>query len=361
MTQSTKLDFTDQEVFVGLDISKKSWKVCIYVGPYHHRTFTQPPWPDILVRYLRTNFPGARYHCVYEAGYFGFWIHEAFRVHDIECIVVNPADVPTAHWEKNRKSDRVDANKLARSLANGSQGQIRPLYVPDRMALENRTLVRMRSKLVRHQTQCKNRIKAHLHYYGIGLPDGISDRSWNRNYLTWLEQIRMRYPSGDIVLRLMLRQLTAIRDDIAQITRQIRQLAAEGPYRDNVALLCTVPGITSLTAMILLTELCSIDRFASLDALASYVGLVPGEHSSGERQVNTGLTHRGNSTLRYTLVESAWVAVRKDPALMMCFTHWATKMPKTKAIVKIARKLLSRVRYVLRHREPYRIGIVQSV
>ena len=343
-----------------MDISKKSWKVCIYVGPHFHRSFSQPPRPDVLAHYLQTNFPGGQYHCVYEAGYFGFWIHTALSSLGIDCIVVNPADVPTANWEKGRKTDRVDANKLARSLASGSGDQLRPIYIPDRRAQEDRTLVRLRTKLIQHQTRCKNRIKAFLQYYGFPTPEDIADQHWSRRYLSWLEQINMDHASGKYVFRTMLDDLISVRNTIAQLTRQIRLLANDDLYRDSVTLLCTIPGISQLTAVTILTELCSIDRFKTLDHLASYVGLVPGEYSSGERQIMTGMTYRRNNALRYVIIESAWVAARRDPALMMCFNQWAMKMPKSKAIVKIARKLLNRIRFVLIHHQPYQIGVVQT-
>lgn len=358
MTQQvTKVNFAKQDIFVGLDISKKSWKVCIYVGQHYHRSFSQPPLPEVLVRYLRTNFPGGDYHCVYEAGYFGYWIHQALSASGIDCLVVNPADVPTANWEKRRKTDLIDAHKLARGLASGGDDHLRPIYVPSQRALEDRALVRLRTKMIQHQTRCKNRIKSFLQYYGITTPHDIPDQHWSRNYLSWLEQVSLCYDSGNYVFRALLDDLIAVRKNIAELTRKIRLLASDDLYRDSIQLLCTIPGISQFTAITMLTELCSIDRFKTLETLASYVGLVPGEHSSGERQTMTGLTYRRNNTLRYVIIEAAWVAARRDPALMMCFNQWSMKMTKSKAIVKIARKLLSRIRFVLIHRQPYQMGV----
>lgn len=355
--QCTKLDFTNQDVYVGLDISKKSWKVCIYVGKYFHRQFTQPPQPEVLVNYLKRNFPGGRYHCVYEAGYFGFWIYEAFRKLEVHCMVVNPADVPTTSLEKSRKSDRVDANKLARSLASG---ELRPIYVPERKALEDRTLVRLRANLVREQTRYKNRIKAMLQYYGIITPDEMERRYWSRRYLGWLEQVAMQHESGNYTLRLLVGELISRRQTIADMTRKIRYLAGEEPYKNQVDFLCTISGISQLSAMVFLTELIDIKRFRSLDHMASYAGLTPGEHSSGEQQIDTGLTYRRNPALRVMLIECAWIAVKQDPALLMCFNRYASRMPKSMAIIKIARKLLNRIRYVLKNQMPYQIRVVEK-
>ena len=107
--QDRKLEFTGQHIYVGIDVSKRSWSVSILVGEYYHKKFTQPPQADVLLNYLRRNFPGAEYHCVYEAGYCGFWIYEALTQGGIQCLVVNPADVPTSHKEKIHKTDPVDA------------------------------------------------------------------------------------------------------------------------------------------------------------------------------------------------------------------------------------------------------------
>jgi hypothetical protein len=114
-----RLSFAGQHIFVGLDVSKKSWKTCILTKDFEHKTFTQPPKAEILGRYLRRNFPDATYHCVYEAGYFGFWIHGNYmnrHEQGINCFVVNPADIPTRHKEHRRKTDKIDARKLARNL-----------------------------------------------------------------------------------------------------------------------------------------------------------------------------------------------------------------------------------------------------
>ncbi len=169
--QDTQVSFAGQDVYVAINVAIKSWKVCIYVGQLFHKRFARPPDPGALVQYLRRALPDARYHSVYEAGYFGFWIHEALGQLGIDSMVINPADVPTSDKERRTKTDRVDATKLARSLANG---ELHRLYVPERRALEDRTLVPMRMAFVRKQTRCKNQIKALLRFYGIEAPESLA-------------------------------------------------------------------------------------------------------------------------------------------------------------------------------------------
>jgi transposase len=104
--------------------------------------------------------------------------------------------------------------------------------------------------------------------------------------------------------------------------------------------------------------LLSINRFKNLDELASYIGLSPGEHSSADKIYNGKMTKRGKGHIRYLLIEASWVAVRKDPALMIAYSDYKKKMIAQKAIIKIARKLLNRIRFVLRNKQRYVISVV---
>ncbi len=350
MIKGNKLDFTGQPIYVGLDVHKKSWSVSIGTKYGEYKTFSQPPEVDKLVGYLRHHFPGARYQAVYEAGYSGFWIHEQLRENEVDCLVVNPADVPTKNKERRTKRDRIDCRKLNRSLRNG---ELEGIYVPPRWKLEDRSLIRTRLSMGRKQTRCKNQIKGMLFFYGVVIPEEREMGHWSRRFIQWIEGIRMERASGDIALKIHLEELCHLRQIIAKLNRAILALARTEEYRLWVCLLRTVPGISTLTAMILLTELGEINRFASIDQLSSYVGLIPDTEASGEKEHVGGITQRRHSQLRWLLIEASWIAIRKDPALMMAFDQYCKRMRKTRAIVKIARKLLNRIRYVLRNQIEY--------
>ena len=167
MEQYNRLDFTDQEIYIGLDVHKKNWTVSIFTEYFEHKTFSQNPDPKVLVNYLKRNFPAASYHSVYEAGYCGFWIHEALLEAGIHNIVINPADVPTKDKERKRKNNRVDSRKLARSLRNGD---LEAIPVHQRELLEDRFLLRIRRDAVKQQTRYKNKIKGALTFFGALVP-----------------------------------------------------------------------------------------------------------------------------------------------------------------------------------------------
>jgi transposase len=356
MNHVSRLDFSGQHIYVGMDVHKKNWSISIFTDQFEHKTFSQPPEVGVLVNYLKRNFPGAAYKSVYEAGYSGFWIHDRLQEQGVQCLVVNPADVPTKDKERAGKTDRVDCRKLARSLRNG---EIEGIYVPSRPKAEDRSLLRTRNSMVKKQTRCKNQIKSILCFYGIHIPDDLANSHWSKRFIIWIDSVRMERASGNLALKVHLAELVHIRQIIAEMNRAIRALANTDDYRNNVRILKTVPGISTLTAMTLLTELYDISRFKTLDKLCSYVGLIPNTDSSGEMDRKTGMTGRRNAQLRVVLIESAWTAVRKDPALMMAFNELCKHMTKTKAIVRIARKLLNRIRFVLKNQQEYVPAVVQ--
>jgi len=123
--------------------------------------------------------------------------------------------------------------------------------------------------------------------------------------------------------------------------------------------LTSTPGIGPLSALIILTEIADIHRFSSFRQLNSFVGLYPMEHSSGENVFMGKITTRSNEYLRKIFIEAAWVAVRQDPALMLTFNGWKKRMTPKRAIVKIARKLVNRLRYIWLNETLYEKGIIK--
>ena len=129
-------------------------------------------------------------------------------------------------------------------------------------------------------------------------------------------------------------------------------------YQANEKLLKTIPGIGPLTAIQLLTELDDIKRFPSFKQLNSFVGFKPTTYSSGNHDWKGHLSIRKHKALRSALVECAWQTVQKDPVMLIKYDQLTKRMTKKRAIVVIARKLLSRIYHVLKYQESYQIGKV---
>jgi len=357
-TQNYKLDFTDQNIYVGFDVHLKNWRVTIMTDHLTHKTFSQPPKPEILYQYLAKNFPGGTYHSAYEAGFSGYWIHNKLRSLGVNSIVVNPADIPTTDKERDRKDDTIDSRKIARSLRNK---ELIPIYVPTLKTLEDRTLVRTRSMLVKDITRYKNRIKSFLYFHGIEIPDSFVKNSshWSKRFVDWLEKIEMTEKSGQDSLKIHIDTFKTLRASLLKTTKQIQELSKTEHYQERIVLLRSVSGIGLITAMIIITELENINRFSNIDQLCGFVGLVPSKHSTGDKDQTGDITHRGHSILRPAIIESAWMAVRLDPALLKCYTSYCMRMEPNKAIIRIARKLLSRISFVLKNKQQYVCAIVK--
>lgn len=357
--QNNTLDFTGQNIFVGFDVHLKSWKVSIMTERLAHKTFSQPPQPEILYQYLVRNFPGGEYYSAYEAGFCGYWIHNKLTKFGVHSMVVNPADIPTTDTERDQKTDPRDSQKIARSLRNG---ELTPIYVPSLKTLEDRTLVRSRSTiLVKDITRYKNRIKSFLYFHGIEIPETFSNSNthWSNRFIVWLEGIEMTESSGKEALNIIVTTVKNLRVTLLRTTKLIHNLAKTEPYRDSVALLRSIPGIGIITAMTLLTELENVDRFSNTDQLCRFIGFVPSTHSSGEKDKTGNITKRGHSILRSTLIESAWIAARLDPALSKSYNEYCRRMESNEAIIRIAKKLVNRISYVLKNKKSYEYRIVK--
>ena len=358
-TQRTQLDFKGQNIFVGMDVHLKSWTVTILTEELTHKTFTLPACVDTLAGYLTRNFPGGSYHSVYEAGFSGFWTHYKLKQMGINNIIVNPADVPTSQKEQLQKDDPTDSRKLARSLR---AGELRAIYVPSGSTLEDRSLVRMRTTLVKDMTRFKQRIKSFLYFYGISFPPQFekSGSHWSKRFMKWLSrEVSLGHDSGNQTLKILIQEAGQQRILLLDVLRKIRLLSRSEKYVGNVALLRTIPGIALITAMTILTEVESIDRFAGTDHFAGFVGLVPNYRSSGEKAGKGEMTFRGQKALRKSLIESSWFAARFDPALTMSYHELLKRMEPNKVIIRIARKVLNRIYFVLKNKQEYVPGVVK--
>ena len=351
--QRNELNFKGQNIYAGIDVHLKSWTVCILTEKLEHKRFTQPPDAKVLYNYLTRNFPGATYHSVYESGFSGFWAHRQLESSGIHSIITNAADVPTSQKEKLQKDDPVDSRKLARALRSGD---LEAIYVPSSSTLEERCLLRTRATLVKDMQRCKQRIKSFLYFFGIRYPERFSQSGshWSNNFMRWLkEEVQTAEESGKQSLHLQIQQVEEMRKLLLLVTRQIKSLAANEKYASNVKLLRTMPGIGLITAMTLLTEIESVERFEDTDHFAAYAGLVPDRHNSGDTKKDGEMTCRGQATLKKAIIESTWIAARKDPALSLAYNRYVHRMDPNKAIIRIARKFLNRIYYVLKNKKEY--------
>ena len=351
-----KTNFEGQTIYVGMDVHKESWNLGIHLNDIFVKNVHQKPNPQLMVDYLYKNFPGAIYKAAYEAGKFGFWIQRQLTNLGVECLVVNPADIPKSQKDSLQKTDPRDARNISLRLQSGF---LRGIHIPDEQQEADRVLFRHRKKVLKDLNRCKNRIKGLLAFTGIDIPGPYDNANWSHNFINWLKELDCKQMPRRQALDYQIRQMEFMRKELLSISNEIRKMMREQRYKTNYYLLRTIPGIGPLTAASILVEIGDVKRFNTFSHLNSFIGLLPMEHSSGQSENKMSLTVRKHRQLRSDLVESAWTAKRTDPAMALYFDQQIKRKDSKVVIIKIARKLLNRVRYVLLNQQPYEFGIVK--
>jgi transposase len=340
---------------VGIDIHQKDWQVAtvhegICLGNHRMGASSQK-----LIEHLRTRYPGGTLKCVYESSAWGFTLQRQLTAARIDCIVVHAADVSTNDKQKRRKTDKVDALKLAREYASHN---LKAIHIPDEDIQKERNLVRYRKRLVGDLNRSKNRLKSLLKYQGIEIPQKFDNANWSNKFLSWVEEQAQKDRLLQDVLSFMLEQIKQLRQLKLRTEKKLREMMKSKKYSERSKLLLSVPGVGPTVSSLFLLEIGDIRRFPSFDQLNDFVGFCPDTDSSGDTKRDTGITTRRHKQLRTALIEAAWEAKRTDPALLEVYTKLTQRMSGKRAIVRIARKLLRRMRAVLISGIPYQKGIV---
>ncbi len=348
-----KVSFADTPIYIGMDVHKKSWTVTILTEHSFHKKMQIAPKASELYNYLSYHFPDGDYHSVYESGFCGYSVHQNLAALGIKNIIVHAADVPVGHKEKSFKKDGRDSRQLALALRGNL---LTGIHIPDQSAIELKQLLHSRDRVRKNLARVKNQIKAQLAYYGREI-DLEGHQSWSKVHITKLKEIIMHTEEGDFSFQSLLQDLDYFRRQKLAFHRYLRQLSKNETYKEDCELLVSIPGIGIITAMILIAELGTITRFPNLDTICAYAGICPTTHSSGEKNRVGKLTVRGNKYVKNAIIEASWTFKRLDPAMAKCFDDLCKRnLGSNKAIIRIAKKLLSRIRFVLTNRVKYELN-----
>jgi len=343
-----------KEVFVGLEDSKKTWKVAVRCeGMLIHQAAMDARYP-VLIGYLNNNFPDCTVHLIYEAGFRGFGLHDRLTEDGITCIVIPPHQVTQPKVNKV-KTDRRDARRLALVLENHDFKD--GCHVPDRERREDRQVSRTLLAIQKDIIRTRNRIRRFLEFHGIEIN---RSGSWGRTEYRSLKELALN-PVVRATLDIYLSILEQLWAHQKTLRTHLRVLCHKARYYKAFTIARSVPGIGWLTAIRLVLELGENPaRFSNARKIAAFTGLTPREYSTGETEWKGRITGMGPGFIRATLIESSWVGIRKDQALLSKFTRvWRGTGSKKKAIVAVARVLIVRLRACLVSGTPYMMGITR--
>jgi transposase len=276
----------------------------------------------------------------------------------LHCDVVAPSSIARPAGDRI-KTDRRDALLLARLARSGDLTAVR---VPDAADESVRDLVRAREDAVRECRNARHRLKALLLRNGI---DYSGRAAWGAAHLRWLATVKFEHAASQIAFQEYLHAVSESAARIARLEQALREALPHWHLMPVVQALHALRGVQLIAAMTLVAEFQDFLRFESPRQLMAYVGLVPGEHSSGPKRRQGSITKAGNSAARRMLVEVAWhyqhdarvspiIAKRQSglptpvtdiawkAQLRLCakYKHLvARRLMKTKAVVAIAREL----------------------
>jgi transposase len=352
-TQVSRFIPSDYDIFAGLDVDK--WSIAMTVCD--HKTLIKSqrlPYSSAqLLNYVGKHFPGQRVAFVYEAGPTGFGLHDDLTANHHTCLVVAPSMVPTAPGQRV-KTNRIDSRKLSLGLRGG---ELRSIHVPSRSYRELRHLVQLRDTHVGQLTATKLRIKALLLCEGIPFPEAPPSSQWSARVVA---ELRVLPCPEEVHFKLehLIGTLYFHFNSAAVVQKRIRRFCQNDPeLRQSISLLKSLPGIGWIVAAHAVARLGDWREIENVRSIAGFLGLVSSEHSTGDKINRGSITRSGDSRLRNKLIQSAWVAIAKDPELRAFYRGVFERQPKKvaarKAIVAVARKLTTRMYAVLKQQRPY--------
>jgi transposase len=286
-----------QRTSVGLDVHARSVVGCgldSVTGEVLRARLT--PAHTEVIGWLR-QLPGP-VRVTYEAGPTGFGLARALEAAGIECVVAAPSRLLRPSGERV-KTDAKDALHLAQLLA---VGQVTAVVVPDEETEAARDLVRARDDVRAELTSARHRVTHLLLRQGIVYSGGTP---WTGVHENWLRSQRFGRPALQVAYDAALAALVSAEDRRDRLDEAITQMAADSRFTPIVDRLSCLRGISTLTGFGLAVEIGDWHRL-SATTIGAYLGLVPGEHSSGESRSQHGVTKTGNSHVRRLLVEAAW-------------------------------------------------------
>lgn len=290
-------------VYVGIDAHKSSFSLCCY-APEGDKSFgvrkTASDYKEVL-KYLQNmrDFYGEEttFVCGYEAGCLGYTLYRQLSSAGVNCIILAPTTMLSTASNRRIKTDKRDAELIAKSLAYHGYS---PVHVPSELDEKIKGFIRMRDDHKLALKRIKQQILAFCLLHGLKY-DG---NYWTGKHLAWLHSLKLDEINQE-VLNEYESTYTMLIDKLKRFDKRIQELAQLPEYKEHVNNLRCLSGIEHHTALAILTETGDFKRFNTANAYMSYLGLVPGEHSSSNNVNHLGITKAGNSHLRRLLIEAS--------------------------------------------------------
>ena len=271
-----------------------------------------------------------RLHFCYEAGPTGYGLHRQLTALGHSCTVVAPSLIPrklaetrsVCGWGDRVKTNRRDALQLARLLR---AGELTAVWVPDEVHEAMRDLVRARDAAVDDLRRKRQSISSMMLRQGRSYP---GKKTWGARHLRWLQEQSFAHPAQQLVLQELLLAARHAGERVQRIEAAMAEFLPQWSLAPVVDALQALRGVNLVTAATIMAEVGDLRRFDSPRQLMGYLGLVPGERSTGDTVRRLGITKAGNGRVRRALVESAW-SYRHLPRIGKAKHYVHERLPST--------------------------------
>jgi transposase len=339
----------DKTIMIGCDLHEKNMLLKIAVGRGKPKTRSvrnaKSDRKKLVAELHRwaAALGGVEVMLAYEASSLGFVLYDELTAAGLTCFVLSPHRIERSSKHRRTKTDEKDAQRIldllrAYVLAGNDLPTVR---VPDHQTRQDRELTRARLEAAQKAARVKTQVSSLLKRYDRVKPK-TAGNNWTEAHRAWLETLidpdRALLPgSTQIVLGSLIRQLEAIEKEIAYLNSALASLAQTPRYAEPVEALLELKGVGLLTAMVFLTELGDMRRFANRRQIGSFLGLVPSCHESGEEDDRKGhITRQGPPRVRKVLCQAVWSRVRWDEQTAHAYERLVAKNPKAKKIAVVA-------------------------
>jgi transposase len=288
--------------YVGLDVHKETIAVAIaQEGRSEPIYYGEIPNKAEALRRLvkKVASHGEKVSFCYEAGPCGYDVYRQLLDLGQRCDVVAPSLIPKKSGDRI-KTDRRDATTLTRLYR---AGELTPVWVPDTEQEAIRDLTRAREDIKTMERHAKQRLGAFLLRHGKRF-SGRNTRT--PAYFRWLEGVRFEMPAQQIVFQEYVDTVKYMKGRVEALEEEMRRAMPGWSLATVVTGIMALRGVELITAMTVVAELGDISRFTSAPEIMAHLGLVPSEHSSGDRTQRGGITKTGNGHARRVLIEASW-------------------------------------------------------
>lgn len=336
-------------VSVGVDLHKKTISLCVVNREIQvlERKRMACCYPELIMDFFKTlRKQHRKVQVVVEATASYEWFVKLVEPIAQRVVLAHPKKLRVIA-ESTRKSDKLDAQVLAEFLA---RDMVPEAFRPSPRQRGHRALVRYRQRVQKGITSIKNTLRRILSHYNADIPSLFTQEG--REYL---QQVEVSQADRFVLDQLCL-QLSQGQEQLRTVDKELATFAREGSEQEaeNRELLKSIPGVGRVTSDVVVSELGDMQRFSNAKKVVAYAGLAPGQRESAGKRKDLHIEKCGSRLLRATLVEAAWQLVKRSPRWRGIFEllHQRTGQKK-KAIVAIARRLLTVMYALLKSRRPF--------